>query len=382
MDLVRPRQLGVRIACSLASAAAMTIVANAFYYAREGTAVTAALTLTFAILGFAIIWGMPEAVSAAVAGALLLNYYFIPPLLSFKVSTMNSAIDLAAFLATAIVAGNLSARARRSADQAILRQKELEVLNLRLTESRQKAEGLLLNILPAEIAKELEVNGAVMPRYFEDVTVMFTDFVGFTKSAEKLAAEELVTVLDDYFTAFDQIVARYGIEKMKTVGDSYMCIGGVPSRNPSHAVDMVLAALEMLNFVGTQPNRNLPVSWSMRVGIHCGPVVAGVVGTSKFAFDVWGDTVNLSSRMESSGVPNRVNVSDRTLARIKDFFVCEPRGRILTKGEREVEMHLVEGVLPRLREPDEFARRYQAYFQKRLPQGEIVALTKVADAAG
>jgi adenylate cyclase len=167
---------------------------------------------------------------------------------------------------------------------------------------------------------------------------MFTDFVGFTTSAEKLAAEELVALLHEYFTAFDEIARRHGIEKMKTVGDSYMCIGGLPVRNPSHPVDTVLAALEMVQFVSVRHRSDLPVEWAMRVGIHTGPVVAGVVGTLKFAFDVWGDTVNFASRMESSGVPNRVNISERTYARVKDFFSCEHRGKIYFQKARGIQV--------------------------------------------
>ena len=233
-----------------------------------------------------------------------------------------------------------------------------------MDEERRRAEGLLLNILPGEIAQELHVKGLVSPRYFEDVTVMFTDFVGFTTSAEKLAAEDLVALLHEYFTAFDDIARRHGIEKMKTVGDSYMCIGGLPMRNPSHPVDTVRAALEMVRFVAERPRNGAPVEWAMRVGIHTGPVVAGVVGTLKFAFDVWGDTVNFASRMESSGVPNRVNISERTYARVKDFFDCQHRGKIMTKDKREVDMFLVGAILPKLADPEEFARRYQVYFQK------------------
>jgi adenylate cyclase len=202
---------------------------------------------------------------------------------------------------------------------------------------------------------------------------MFTDFVGFTTAAEKLAAEDLVALLHEYFTAFDEITKRHGLEKMKTVGDSYMCIGGLPVRNPSHPVDTVRAALEMVQYVVERPRGEVPVEWAMRVGIHTGPVVAGVVGTLKFAFDIWGDTVNFSSRMESSGVPNRVNISERTYARVKDFFECEHRGKILTKDKREVDMYLVQGVSPRLAAPEEFARRYNVYFQKSPPESRMIA---------
>jgi class 3 adenylate cyclase len=364
MELKRPPQAGLRIARSIGSVGAMALISTALVYLDLGSAITGALVFVLAILCVATWLGMVEAVSGAVAAAVLLVYYFITPIHSFKIKDKDDWADLAAFLGTAILAGDLSARAKRSASEAIARQRELEVSNLRLEEERQRAEGLLLNILPLEVARELKTNGLVAPRYFEDVTVMFTDFVGFSTSAEKLAAEELVALLNDYFTAFDEIVKRHGLEKMKTVGDSYMCIGGLPARNPSHPVDTILAALEMVRFVVERPKGDMPVEWGMRVGIHTGPVVAGVVGTLKFAFDVWGDTVNFSSRMESSGVANRVNISERTYARVKDFFECEHRGKILTKDKREVDMYLVRGLLPKLAAPEDFARRYQVYFPK------------------
>ena len=364
MQLKKPRQAGLRILRSIATVGAMALIAAVLLLLGRGSAITAALAFVLAILCAATWLGMAEAVSGAVSAAALMVYYFIPPLHSFKMEDIDDWVDLAAFLATAILASDLSARAKRSAWEATARQKELEVSNHRLEEERQRAEGLLLNILPLEVARELKANGLVAPRYFEDVTVMFTDFIGFSTSAEKLAAEELVALLNDYFTAFDEIVKRHGLEKMKTVGDSYMCIGGLPARNPSHPVDTILAALEMVRFVVERPNGDMPVEWGMRVGIHTGPVVAGVVGTLKFAFDVWGDTVNFSSRMESSGVPNRVNISERTYARVKDFFECEHRCKILTKDKREVDMYLVQGILPKLAAPEDFARRYQVYFPK------------------
>ena len=380
MQLKRPPQLALRIARSIASAGAVALISAAFTFISWDSLTTVTLIFTFAILCAATWWGLAEALTGAVAAAILLVYYFIPPVHAFKVADVNDWIDLGVFLATAIVASDLSARAKRSAYEAIARQKELEVSNHRLEEERHRAEGLLLNILPGEVAQELESKGLVSPKYFEDVTVMFTDFVGFTTSAEKLAAEELVALLNDYFTAFDKITKKYGVEKMKTVGDSYMCIGGLPVRSPSHPVDMILAALEMVRYVAEKPRGDVPVEWGMRVGIHTGPVVAGVVGTLKFAFDVWGDTVNFSSRMESSGVPNRVNISERTHARVKDFFACEYRGKILTKDKREVDMYLVEGVLPKLAAPEDFARRYELYFQKKPVESKNDTCDKIAGA--
>ncbi len=371
MQLERPREILFRAGRSILSAGVVALIAWLLVWLHIGSDTTAALLFVLAILSEAIWWGMPEAVAGALAATPLLAYFFMPPVGSLKINDIDDWIDLAAFLVTAVLASDLSARARRSAYEAIARQKELEVSNHRLDEERRRAEGLLLNILPIEVASELHLKGAVSPRYFEDVSVMFTDFVGFTTSAGQLAAEDLVALLHEYFTVFDEITKRHGLEKMKTVGDSYMCIGGLPTRNPSHAVDTVLAALEMVRYVRERPRSHLPVEWAMRVGIHTGPVVAGVVGTLKFAFDIWGDTVNFSSRMESSGVPNRVNISDKTWARVKDFFECEHRGKILTKDKQEVDMYLVKGILPRLAPGDEFARRYDVYFQKTPPVSQL-----------
>jgi class 3 adenylate cyclase len=243
----------------------------------------------------------------------------------------------------------------------------------KLLVEKRVSESLLLNILPGEVADELRAKGLVSPKYFEDVTILFTDFVGFTLSTEKLAAEELVELLHDYFTAFDQIVARYRLEKMKTIGDSYMCISGLPQRNPAHPVDMVMAAFEMLDAVRERQRPERLAQWKVRIGIHTGPVIAGVVGINKFAFDIWGDTVNYSSRMESSGEANRINLSERTYSRVKDFFACEYRGKVLTKEKRELDMYFAEGILPGLLQgsevvpPPGFVKRYNVYFQKDPP---------------
>jgi CheY-like chemotaxis protein len=234
---------------------------------------------------------------------------------------------------------------------------------------READQRMLRNILPAKVAAELRERGSVEPMYFEDVTIGFTDFVGFTLATERLAAEELVGYLHDYFTAFDHIMARYGLEKMKTIGDSYMFVSGMPDRQPSHPVDAVLASLEIVETVQKMAKPNDAVDWKVRVGLHTGPVIAGVVGIHKFAFDIWGDSVNFASRMESSGEANRVNLSERTYARVKDFMRCTPRGRVKTKDGREVDMFFVDGPHDKLMNagtlsPEAFARRYKIYFQK------------------
>jgi class 3 adenylate cyclase/HAMP domain-containing protein len=246
----------------------------------------------------------------------------------------------------------------------------LESRNKEVEAQRRVSDNLLLNILPEQIAEELRKNESVEPKYFEDVTILFTDFVGFTLSTEKMAADELVQVLNDYFTAFDQITSRYGIEKLKTIGDSYMCVAGMPVRSPSHPVDMVLAAFEMVHVVQQLSSRPGAPNWAVRVGVHTGPVISGVVGIHKFAFDVWGESVNYASRMESSGAANRVNLSERTHSRVKDFITCEYRGKVATKDRRELDMYFANGVLPELMDdPTQFPspaflRRYRTYFQK------------------
>jgi class 3 adenylate cyclase len=207
----------------------------------------------------------------------------------------------------------------------------------------RKSHSLLLNILPSQVADELKATGAVKPVGFDDVTVCFTDFVGFTLSSEKLPPDRLVDALNEYFTAFDEIAVRYGLEKLKTIGDSYMFASGLPVRRPSHAVDAVLAALEMAEVVKRLATKPDGTGWNIRIGLHSGPVVAGVVGIRKFAFDIWGNTVNFAARMESSGVPGRVNMSERTCRLTRNLIDCEFRGQVKIKEGRELPMFLARG---------------------------------------
>jgi class 3 adenylate cyclase len=260
--------------------------------------------------------------------------------------------------------------------EKMLEAARVEVLQktlVQVEEQKQKAEAMLLNILPASVARDLQQEGVVQPMYFEDVTVCFTDFVGFSRSTALMAAEEVVEELNRYFTAFDQIVERYGLEKLKTIGDSYMFVSGLPTRRSANPIDAVLAALEIVEAVRCLGSSNPKRDWKIRVGLHTGPVIAGVVGIRKFAFDIWGETVNLASRMESCGEPNRVNISDRTFARVKDFVAGEPRGRIKTKEGQDIEMYFVQGVLEQLLTecsecpPPLFERRYKLYFRDNSP---------------
>lgn len=224
---------------------------------------------------------------------------------------------------------------------------ELVKLYAELEIEKQKSENLLLNILPAKIAGELKAAGKVTAVYFESATVLFTDIVGFTKMSKLLDEKQLVEALDDCFCAFDEIIGKRGLEKIKTIGDSYMCAGGLPERNSTHPFDAVMAALEMQEAVS---ERKLKAAvkgkfyWDIRLGMHTGPVIAGVVGKNKFAYDIWGTTVNTASRMESSGEAGRVNISGATYELVKDRFITEPRGKVQAKNMGEIEMYFVNGI--------------------------------------
>ncbi len=214
-----------------------------------------------------------------------------------------------------------------------------------IQKEKKRSDDLLLNILPAKTAEELKLHGKAKARRYDSVTVLFTDFKGFTAISEQISAEELVAELDECFRAFDDIIGRYGIEKIKTIGDAYFCAAGLPEPTSTHAEDMVRAALEMQVFMKQFGEKNRAAGkpvFVCRLGIHTGPVVAGVVGQKKFAYDIWGDTVNMAARMESSGEPERVNISEATYALVKDNFRCIPRGKVEAKGKGEVEMYFVE----------------------------------------
>jgi class 3 adenylate cyclase len=206
-------------------------------------------------------------------------------------------------------------------------------------------EQLLLNILPKEIVSELQTSGTSRPRHFDEVSILFTDFKGFTVIADKLSPREVVEDLNECFMAFDSIVEKYNLEKIKTIGDAYMCAGNIPTVDHNHAYKIVRAGLEMqasmekinarLVAKGLQP-------WEMRVGLHIGPVVAGVVGKKKYAYDIWGGSVNVASRMESNGTPGRVNISAHTYQIIKDRFQCTYRGKIYAKNIGDLDMYYVD----------------------------------------
>jgi len=213
-----------------------------------------------------------------------------------------------------------------------------------LREEKQKSDNLLLNILPEEVAEELKRKGSAEARLFDQVTVLFTDFVDFTKITERLTPQQLVDELHTCFKAYDEIISKYKIEKIKTVGDAYIAVGGMPHPNPNHAGEVVKAALEIQQF-----NRSRRTGMhnsglgAIRLGVHSGSVVAGIVGVKKFAYDIWGDAVNTAARMEQSCEAGKVNVSETTYELIKDQFICEYRGEIEAKNKGRLKMYYVLG---------------------------------------
>ena len=216
----------------------------------------------------------------------------------------------------------------------------------KLKTEKEKTENLLLNILPSEIAEELKEKGEATPRYYKSATIAFTDFKGFTLLCSKISPHELVSQLHQFFAKFDDITSKYTLEKIKTIGDSYMFAGGLPSETKTHPIEVILAALEIQNFMRQIQIQNRSDIWQLRIGIHTGEVIAGVVGKKKFAYDIWGDTVNVASRMESAGIPGGVNVSEETHNLIKEYFICHNRGEIDVKHKDKINMFLVEAIKP------------------------------------
>ena len=227
--------------------------------------------------------------------------------------------------------------------------KKIEKQREELKSDKEKIDKLLLNILPEPVARELKDQGYVKPVLYNSVTIVFTDFVGFTKIAETLTPDQLVAELDEAFSQFDRIMDKYGLEKLKTIGDAYMYAGGVPVVNGTHEIDAVLGALEIQSFVekiNKEKKKDGRPVFEIRIGINTGPLMAGVVGTKKFVYDVWGDSVNIASRMESSGESGQVNISESTYRRIQDFFETEHRGQIMAKNKGSVDMYFVKRIRP------------------------------------
>ena len=249
-------------------------------------------------------------------------------------------------LLTLIVLGSLL-YSRKKNKQLANKNIEIEKSRDIIEKEREKSENLLLNILPKETAKELKDHGLATPRYYDKVTILFSDFSGFTRISRDMSPEDLLGELNNCFKAFDEIVEQFGLEKIKTLGDGYMAAGGIPVSNDTNPVDAIKAALQINEFMAMRLKEKEAAGapyWGTRIGLHTGNVVAGVVGTTKFAYDIWGDSVNTASRMESGGEVGRVNISNTTFELVKDYFDCTYRGEIEIKNRGKIGMYFVDGL--------------------------------------
>jgi adenylate cyclase len=238
----------------------------------------------------------------------------------YDARVLNSAIEMAVY--------------KHKIDSELRRKtKELE-------EEKIRTDRLLHNILPSEIVDEWKTYGFISPRHYNHISILFTDFHGFTDISSRLSPDLLVEELNDIFQNFDTIIESYNLEKLKTIGDTYMIGAGLPKESDDHAVRITKAALDMQDYIIGR-NKSTKVQWHMRAGINSGQVIAGIVGTNKFTYDVWGDTVNIASRMESSSLPGKINISGSTYALIKEYFDCEYRGKLNAKGKGEIDMYFV-----------------------------------------
>lgn len=217
--------------------------------------------------------------------------------------------------------------------------KNLDDRNEQLAIEKKRSDDLLLNILPSEIVTELKETGKSKAKLFDHVSVIFTDFVNFTKISEHLNPDELVSEIDYCFKGIDDIIEKNGLEKIKTIGDAYLAVCGLPNEDNQHAHKTIQAGMEILQFIENRKNNG--GKFDIRVGVHSGPLVAGIVGVKKFAYDIWGDTVNTASRMESSGEQGKLNISSSTYELVKDAYVCEYRGKIEAKNKGNIDMYFV-----------------------------------------
>jgi class 3 adenylate cyclase len=246
-----------------------------------------------------------------------------------------------------------------------LKQKNLEIEQKKneLEEEKEKSEKLLLetihqkeeiskilsNILPPEIAEELKKYEKVKPYHFNKVSVLFADFKGFSKMTKKMKPELMLKKLGTYFSEFDKIVKKWKVEKIKTIGDAYMCVGGLPGTNQSNPIQTVLSGLEIqqsIKYLNSRNKANNDDLWELRIGVHTGGAIAGILGKTKYSYDIWGDTINIASRMESEGETGKVNISETTYKEVKEYFDCTSRGKIEAKNIGKIDMYFVERIKP------------------------------------
>ncbi len=232
---------------------------------------------------------------------------------------------------------------------------------------KKRSDELLLNILPRKIATELKENERVEPRFYNSASIMFSDFAGFTKLSEQMEPKSLIELLNQYFCIFDKIISNHNLEKLKTIGDSYMCVSGVPSESRGHAIRICLAALEIQNYMNRANEKREKMRmprWDMRIGIHTGPVIAGVVGENKFTYDVWGDTVNTAALMEKGAEKARINISSSTFQHVGEIFEIEERGPIASGKKGDLPMYFLNGLKPEYCEANSNIKANNTFQQK------------------
>lgn len=299
--------------------------------------------LVIAVVFFsAITWGVSEVFS---------NQTYSNPIIPF----WNTGVRLIMFLAIGLLLHTLRNKNMYLSDtnqeleklnhEVSEKKQEIESVNALLTREKERSEDLLSNILPVKIIETLKDNTGLIADHYEECTVMFTDFKDFSILAEQMSTKELVSELNYCFSTFDDIIDKYGIEKIKTIGDSYMCVSGIPVQKSTHALDMVLAAMEIVDFMQNYKQKRLQKNkqaFEIRIGIHTGHLIAGVVGKYKYSYDVWGETVNSASRYESAGEVGEINISETTYLLVKDYFECTHRGLIAAKNMDKADMYFVE----------------------------------------
>tara|TARA_B100001245_G_C22863509_1_gene415266 strand:- start:229 stop:1395 length:1167 start_codon:yes stop_codon:yes gene_type:complete len=257
-------------------------------------------------------------------------------------------MDLNLTVKEALVSFSKTKEIETQRDQLLILNQNLEQKvqqrTMDLEKQMEKTEELLHNIFPAEVVQELKETGSVQPRHFQKATIAFMDIVGFTLHTKDLPPHEIINQLNQIFKEIDQVIQEYGLEKIKTMGDGYMFGGGIPIPNETNAFDVVDACLTILERVADLKKVHKFIdTWQLRIGVHTGELIAGVIGSKKFTYDVWGKTVNVASRMESAGAPGRINISAHTYELIKEEFHCECRGKLAVKNMEDLEMYFVNG---------------------------------------
>ena len=314
-----------------------------------------------AVIVVSLVGGLPELSFYAVPGLMFVaSYTFVVYQLPWRPGLIAAAAVVAAYAISPIQHGS-TARAvldlvlvtgvmglgalasyllERSARERYLQARVIEAQAVEIATEKAKSDRLLLNVLPAHIAEKLREQPEAVAEQYEAATVLFADIVGFTPLSERLGPQRTASVLNDLVCRFDELAVDHGLEKIKTIGDAYLVVGGIPEAIPDHAVRVVRLGLAMNEFVRDYAEaRAIPLA--LRIGVHSGPVVAGVIGQTKFAYDVWGDTVNVASRLESAGLPEEVQASEATVALLGDGFEIVPRGLVELKGKGAVPAFLV-----------------------------------------